>query len=333
MADRTTAIRLSKQDRGIVVFHLWQSLAYPARLLLSFSLILGGFALQLVSGLTAYEEALAVSGVVLILLGNLFLLVKGYDNRIDQGRLVPQDQWESVGIEKLRELVALDKQLSRWDRSLIDVTNPLGLVTFLVVLGIIGIIVVFLPGAPRVLAVDAAVLLVPHWVTGVRRLLRLPKLLVKARAMHEVLEMVQPHAQGWKVDVLMEIRGKETQLPVDIKFRMMPEAKGGEGREDGDDFLGLYGQCSTNDVQGTSYPYFYAVLVARKGFGLGELYKSYQKPRDTTVEFDTQGEVETLVIRQDTDIRNGYKTNEVAAVSIFQAGFNLAQQAVAAKRD
>ena len=324
MASGSSVFGLSRSDRGIVVFHVWQSLSYGPRMALSFLLILGGFALQLATALLDYDLLLIIAGCALIFTGNLFLLVKGYDNRVDQRYLDPQARWEPVGIEKLRELVALDKQLSRWDTSVMDVTNKRGFWAFIIVAAGLGAGILFAPGVLRILALDAALLLLPHWLTGTRRLLRLPKLMVKAEAILGVLETVQPEIEEWDLEVLMELRGKETQLPQDIKFRLMPAKKD-------DDFLGFYGQCSTNDVQGQSFPYFYTVLVARQGYGLKQLFDAYKKPRGIFTDFDVQGEVETFVIRQSTGKKQGYHTNPVDAVTVFQAGLGVAKLVVDGK--
>ncbi len=338
MASASGASTLSRSGRGIVIFHLWQSLSYGPRLLLSFSLIAAGFLLQLASGFSDYGALLIVAGAVLLFSGNLFLLVKGYDNRVEQGRLDPAASWEPVGIEKLRRLVALDRQMGKWDTSYMDITNKRGFWAFVVLAGALGAGILFMPGVVRLLALDAALLLLPHWFTGTRRLLRLPKLMVKAEAILGVLETVQPEIEDWDLDVLMELKGKDVQLPQDIKFRLMPKKEeGGEegaeaapvGRSGAGDFLGFYGQCSTNDVQGTSYPYFYTVLVARKGYGLKQLFESYKKPRGINADFDTEDEVETFVIRQSTGKKQGYHTNPVDAVTVFQAGLEVARKAVA----
>jgi len=382
MAAGGSILKLGEQERGIVIFHLWQGLAYGARMALSFGLILAGLVVQLLTAIAeGYELLTALGGAVLILAGNLFLLVKGYDNRVEQRYLDPTVQWEQVGMEKLRELVSLDKQLQTWDRSLMDITNRTGLLAFLIVAGGLGAAMLLAPDILKLLALDAALLLLPHWLTGTRRLLRMPKLMVKAEAILAVLETAAPELEGWDLDVLMELKGKGggkgTQLPQDIKFRLMLKpgitGEGGadQGRADqgrGDaaddraaqeqapddqahqapddqapddqgsaaatpgpgDFLGFYGQCSTNDVQGVSYPYFYTVLVAKKGYGLKELFDSYKKPRGIYADYDEQDEVETFVIRQSTRKKQGYHTNPVEAMTVFQEGMGQARLAVAA---
>jgi hypothetical protein len=254
----------------------------------------------------------------LIALGNLFLLVSGYDNRIDFEKYDPAAEWERAENDKLDELVQLDGKIRRWDRSVLDVTNVMGIATFIVLAVVLALTALVFPGPPRILAIDAAVLLLPHWVTGIRRVLTRPKLMTKAVTIRAVLDAAKDQLREHRVDLMMLLRGGEAKLPEDIKFKV-------DIKNHHPDFLGLYGQVVLNEVQGSSYPYFYVVLVARKGFGLPEA-RSYQAPRGMTSQLRPQGEVEVLVIRQTTTRRSGYHTKPEKAVKIFLEGLKLAER-------
>ena len=90
--------------------------------------------------------------------------------------------------------------------------------------------------------------------------------------------------------------------------------------------MGLYGQVVTNDVNGTSYPYFYVVLVARKGFGLQPVFQAYRPPKKMTKEFKVEDDVEVFVIRQTTSKTSGYHTKNKKMTAILKAGIALADQ-------
>jgi hypothetical protein len=79
-------------------------------------------------------------------------------------------------------------------------------------------------------------------------------------------------------------------------------------------------------VQGTSYPYFYVVLVARKGFGLRDAYSAHNAGHRVTKEFKYEGEVEVMVLRQETTKTSGYHTKPAVANEIFYEGLELAEQ-------
>jgi len=299
-------------DRGIVVFLVLPSLAYPVRLAASLLLIVAGCAIQLAT-------LSLLPGLLVIAAGNLLLLVRGYDNRVNPRGFVADAQWERVDVERLAELEALHRKMRRWDRSALDITNPLGVVVFLCVAVPIVLGIVLLPGLGRVAAVDAAVLLVPHWVTGTRSILTRPRLLVQIGAIRDVIAYDAKALARHRVVPLMLLSGGDVRVPDDVKFRV-------DIADRHEDFLGLYGQVSINEVQGASYPYFYVVLVARRGYGLGEAYRRFQPPYTLVAEFDTKGEVEVLIIRQRTTKNSGYHTTSGTARETLRQGLRLAEQ-------
>lgn len=308
----------AKSDRGTVVFWLFPSLQYNVRLSIGFVIIGVGLVLQL-AGTGLFP------GITLVAVGNLLLLVKGYDNRVDLRVFEPEANWERVGMEKLGELRALDKKMRGWDRSMLDVTNPLGAVMLILLLGSLVLIFASSVGGEgvvvesvRILVLDAAVLFVPHWLTGVRSILRQPGLLVRIEAIESVLERAKLRLKDHQVTLLMLLGGGQVAMPEDVKFKV--EIAGHDP-----DFLGLYGQVVINEVQGTSYPYFYVVLVARRGFGLRETFDRYVSTSRVTKEFKVEKEVEVMVLRQHTTKRSGYHTKPAVANRIFHEGLDLAE--------
>jgi hypothetical protein len=300
-----------REDRGIVVFWLLPALGYGHRLAASFALLAIGFLIQLVS-------RSLMPGVLVLLGGNLLLLVRGYDNRVKISRFDPDREWQPVALEKLRELEELHRRMRRWDRSALDVTNPLGLIVLLLVAVPI-VVAIGAGGVAQLLGVDAAVLLGPHWVTGTRSILVRPKLLVQIKTLRGVLDGAREALRSHIVRLLMLLPGGETRIPQDVKFRV--DLAGRDER-----FLGLYGQVVINEVQGTSYPYFYVVLVAKRGFGLERASQEYDPPRNVVKEFKTEGEVEVLVIRQRTTKKSGYHTKPAVADQILREGLALAER-------
>jgi hypothetical protein len=299
-------------ERGIVVFKLWPSLYYNTRLFVSFTLIAVGLAFQMISGSL-------IAGLVLIALGNLFLLVSGYDNRVDFDNYDPTAEWERAELDKLDELIRLDRKIRRWDRSILDVTNWLGASMFILLAVVVALTALLFRGLPRILAIDAAVLFLPHWLTGIRRVLTQPKLVTKAVTIRHILDTTKDHLRDHHVDLMTLLKGADAKLPDDVKFKV-------DIKDHHPDFLGLYGQVVLNEVQGSSYPYFYVVLVARQGFGLPDARQNYRVPEGITSELKYQGEVEVLVIRQRTTKKSGYHTKPNIAVKIFLEGLRLAEQ-------
>ena len=231
-------------------------------------------------------------------------------------------EWERVERSQLDELLDLHARMRRWDQSFLDVTNPRGLVVFALLAGGGAFLAYRIGGLPRILAVDAMVLLLPHWITGVRSILTRPKLMVRVKLIDRLLEHLDQEPGRHRVHLLMLLRGREHKIPNDVKLKV-------DIRDHPPDFLGLYGQVVINEVNGTSYPYFYVVLVARSGFGLEALEESYERPANRLLELDQQDEVEVLVLRQRTTRKSGYHTPWVTARRILDEGVRLAEQACA----
>lgn len=311
MLDDTSFYRLSNSDRGIVTFHFWQSLRYEKRLALSFGLILIGLVIQLVT-------QTFFTGAPFILVGNLFLLVKGYDNRVDTGKWDPSAEWQVIEPGKLEELSKLDKNIRRWDISFLDISNNVGRITFSVI--VIGLIIAasITSGLARIILFDGMLLLLPHWITGIRRILRLPGFLVKIESLQIALNAVKAYTPECKVDIMILLKGKKQTLPDDVKFRI---SFNGQNKN----FLGLYGQVVINEVQGTSYPYFYVVIAARNGYGLTKAFDSFKPPVGLIKEFKSDNEVEVIVIRQHTTKTSGYHTIKSTINSIIISGYGYAK--------
>jgi hypothetical protein len=199
------------------------------------------------------------------------------------------------------------------------VTSPGGLVLFAVVAALLGFVAFAAEGVLRILAVDGLVLLVPHWLTGVRRILTRPRLMIKVDTIQRLLANLGPKLDRHRVDLMMLLDGAETRIPVDLKFKVDLE-------DHHPDFLGLYGQVVLNEVQGRSYPYFYVVLVARKGFGLKQAYDDYRAPGGITREFKVQRDVEVFIIRQHTTKTSGYHTRPGTATKILWEGLEVAEK-------
>ncbi|NLF39385.1 hypothetical protein GX586_08060 [bacterium] len=308
---------LTRQEQGIVVFALWRSLAYAPRLAFSLLCIGAGLALQAATGSV-------LPWCLLVLAGNLLLVVRGYDNRVQYAGYEAGASWEKADRAALDAVIELHRKMRRWDRSALDVTNPLGGVLFALVAVVIGAMIVrgAQPGgaAWMITGVNAAILIVPHWVTGIRSILTKPALVIKIDTINAVTAAAAAALAGATVEYFMLLKGKETKLPDDVKIRVkLPEQREG--------FLGLYGQVVTNTVQGTTYPYFYTVLVAKKGFGLRRAHERYTAPEGVTAEYSEQEDVEVFVIRQTTTKTSGYHTKPAAAARLLGEGVLAARGA------
>ena len=307
-------------NQGIVVFKIWKSLRYHIRLLISLCFILAGFIIQYFS----YD---ILPGVVFIFLGNLLLLPSGYTNRVDLGLFDPKTDWEKIGKHKLDELLTLDRKIRRWDLSTIDISNALGGIIFFILLFLAGIFTLVAfdeqNRTMQIICVDAVVLVLPFWLTGLRSKFTIPKLTMKIKLIKTLLSdvEVEKSLQGHSIEYFLLLKGKDSRIPADVKFKV-------NIANQHKNFLGFYGQITLNSINSTVFPYFYVVLVAKKGFGLNRVHTSYSPHKNYVKGFKTQKDVEVLVVRQNTGtVRSGYRTNKKQVRAIFLEGLQLAEKA------
>jgi len=309
---------LTSDEQNIIVFTFLTRLPYKLRLLTSAVLIVTGFVIQFIM----YFE---FPGILCVLAGNLLLLTKGYDNRVNLGKYRADSSWEKVSQDKFAELRELDRKMQKWDLDALDISNSLGLVFFVLIIGSLGAAIwyggIFNNPAIRMLAINAGVLLLPHWVTGIRSILTRPELMMKMSLFESVLEKSGQALKEATVEYFMLLsEQKDTKLPKDVKVRI---SFNGQDK----DFLGYYGQIVLNKVKGHSYPYFYVVLVAKKRFGLKRYCDSFTPQNKQVKEYDRQKSVEVFIIRQKTTKTSGYHTSPGAAAALFAQGLRVAEDA------
>lgn len=309
---------LSRTEQDIVVFHLFPSLSYRMRLMISVGVVLIGMFIQ-------YLSISLWPGIIFVIAGSLLLVVKGHHNRIKVGKFNPSAQWEKVDKSQVDKILGINKKMKKWDKSFIDITSGAGIFMFIVII-IASLIVLGMSSETTgiILVSNVAALLIPYWFTGVKKILTTPGLVNKIKIYNKVLHLFKNHMAGCNIEHFVLLQGKESKFPKDIKLRI-------SFKNQNPDFLGLYAQITTNDVSGKEYPYFYIVLVAKKGYGLKKYYQSANIDRKTTKEFSTEGDVEVFVIRQYTTRTTGYHTNSKAIVNIFKYGLENAKIAAVKK--
>lgn len=333
-----SATKVSDENIKTVLFLVLPTLEYKLRMGISLALILVAFYIQ-------FQLNQAVPGIVFLVCGNLLLLVKGYDNRVKFAGYHPEAEWTEVDMHTIRVLKYTEEKVKRWDRDIFDVSNTPGAVIFGLVLVVMGFVYFSLlprPGTEslQLLIIDAGILLFPHWLTGLRRISHVLTggLTLKIDEITNILNrcrnQLKPHATHY----YMLLKGHKVKIPTDVKFRV-DIANAPEG------FLGLYGQVVLNDVQGKKYPYFYCVLVARRGNPyLAKLEKLNVAPRKKQAkgffnklfsmaivedriitEYKLQRDVQVLVIRQYTTRTSGYHTKTAMEDRILRLSITMAE--------
>lgn len=309
------SITLSKEEQGIVVFHIWKSLPYGLRMFLSFFLISIGFIIQYYGGLWV--------GLLFVFGGNLLLLVKGYDNRVKLGKYSAEGEWVKTDKEHLQDIVEMNKKLIKWDKSPFDITSGGGIGLFIFMA--ISISVMYLIAIDsynytlEYISLDIAFLFFPHWFSGLKRITTTPLLINKIAIYNKIMKENQELIKNKKLSFMIYVKGKEVKLPEDVKmkidFNNQPEG-----------FMGMYAQISLNNVQGRLYPYFYVVIVAKKELNiLDKYYNSVNVSKPIIKEKSTENNMDIIIIRQFTTKTGGYFTKPKTVNKIFSTGLDIAE--------
>ncbi|HIJ64806.1 MAG TPA: hypothetical protein HPP77_02560 [Candidatus Hydrogenedentes bacterium] len=301
------------ERRGEIHFYVAKSLPYNARLIIAFLLMIAGLVVEAI----LLDSAFWV-GLPIVLAGVIMLLTKGYDNTVQRRRA--SKDWRPATRAEVERIIALDKKQRDWDKATVDITCTRGLLTLVAIAVVAGLTALFLSQtvSQRMLPVvigNAAVMVLPFWVTGVRSILKNDKLIIKAKMLLEI-------------EKAFERFGRQSDEEFQYQLQTA-KAKDGSGEVPGDakavlafhegppEFLGMQIQVSINSVQGNDFPYFYCVLVARPGLDGMNGNPFSPPPRNVIIEPKRQDDVDIVVIRQRTTKNSGYHTKQPVATRIF----------------
>jgi len=302
-------------------FSLLKGLSYRRRLLIVALLAAAGLSLQVV-----FFSFWA--GLPLLLAAVLCSWVVGFDNKLDKRRFHHDVAWETAPFDRVATIVRLDRAGRRWDFSLLDISNATGGVVFLV--GLLGAIALAglafgKAGKPAAMIVggDFVLLILVQWFSGMRSRFRQPDLVVKAEHALAVMRTLREEVEReGELSVQLRMGGKsEERAPNDMKLSIRyPEAPA--------HFLGVQAQIVLNRVQGTPYPYFYAVVVTRQGHGLFAAARRVELPRGVILETKSEKDVDVAIIRQHTTKTSGYHTKPDVSGRILRTALEIARRAV-----
>jgi hypothetical protein len=311
----------SPEQRDSIRFYVAKGLSYQVRRNVILSLLFVGMILQIIM-VTVWP------GIPFLFAAVCLGLVKGYDSRIRLANFRNDPTWTEVPIEKIREIETLRQKSKEWDRDALDITNALGCAIFLIVLilgWILTILVGFLAGsfnAAIIMAADFLILVVPFYFTGVRLALKQGNLAIKVRLLLELHAYFEQHkieSESFVPMILLAHDRDNKTAPTDVKFQIRYQGLPSET------FYGLQSAVNINLVQGTSYAYFYCVLVAKPGFGLKKYQSKVRESKSVKCEYGSQTNAEVLVIRHPTTKTSGYFTDDATCMAILSAAMDAAR--------
>jgi hypothetical protein len=336
-----------RERRHLLQFYFLPRWDYGLRLAWAGGLIGAGMLMQLLWRPNSPAPLLLLT-LPMLFVGTILLLVRGFNlkppGRLDQG------EWEKTTRDRFRQVRAMESEVKSWDEVLTDITCVSGSVIFaMVAIGVVLLWVVLqsqqeLRQAATLFAVDAAVLILPHWFTGTRRGWRPVALRQQIGALEVALHSIETYEEPpCQIQPMFEMTGNDQKrTPVAARaFVRFPDGPV--------DFLGLQFQVALNDVQGTKYPYLYVVLIAKKSFRLLEqhldkiraaLESKQERPKGLlglfageqtdglTVESSSENDVDVIIIRQHTTKKSGYHTDPAACGLIARAAWASAAEIV-----
>ena len=291
------------EQRDSVRFYLAKNLSYNLRVNLMLILLVVGFGLQILFMNAVYGAFFVLAGVVLV-------LVKGYDSRVRVKGFSLDPNWKTVSIGKILEIEQLRKRSRKWDSDALDISNPLGIFSLILIGGpalLASVLLGSLANDIRVtiiLATDIVLFMVPLWFSGMKFILKQPNLAIRVKVilrLYEVFKTIKLEDEEFR-PALMLTKGDEGEsVPIDARFSIkLPNYPEG--------LYGLQAQINLNVVQGASYPYFYCVLAAKPGFGLSRYKEKIKLDGKIICEYQEDSKAEVLVIRQYTTKKTGYHT-------------------------
>jgi hypothetical protein len=327
------------EKQGEIAFVIAKSMPYRPRMAVVAAALLCGLLVQLLFSFWI--------GLALLLLASLMGMIKGYDAK---PATAPDVKWERVTPDEYRKVREKADALKKWDTDAFDGTNSAGAVMFLLVAAACLIIYQPVSSALRLPdgfwvfpAIDAGVLLVPLWITGVREYLKKDQLLIKIKLLEEMMRRLEEPSDVQVFPMLgLQAAGEGKTAPSDA--RLMVKLVGAP-----EEFMGLQVQVSINSVKGTDFPYLYCVLIAKKGAGFLDGYEQFKVTADgglaggiaaflglassfgPVYETSPSPEVDVLVIRQKAGRNGGYSTSPAQAWSMVSAALDAARGLSAAR--
>jgi len=305
----------------LLQFHLARSLSYGWRFGVAAGLLLAGIAIEL-----TVPPPLGFAGVAGFFGASLLLAASGYSNR---PQTTSAGFWKLAPVDRLDQIVELNRRSQRWDYAVLDITNGLGVLS----LGLAGglmVVAAFVaesvqPGIGALLVgLSGSALLLPIWFSGWRSGHTRADLVQKVKVLQQVLKDYEGQRQRDEtVRASLHLQGTdERAVPKDARLQITWDRVS-------PDFYGVQCQVNINNVQGRKYPYCYFVAVAKAGLDIFPAAEGVAVPKRITVETKHQGDVVVVVIRGHTTRQSGYHTKPAACRELLGAALEVGRRIAA----
>lgn len=306
------------EDQDTLQFYVLKSLSYSARILLYLGCIASGFIVQIIT-------VSFLPGAFLLIFAALINMVKGYSIKPARASKQYEDNWIRTGMEKVHQINRIKENIDKWDKDAMDISNKAGCMVFgLVTMLLVAVLLILISqvgyNVALIFFADSLILVLSLWFNGMKIKGNQDILYIKTDIIIELekhFEKLRYKGESF-VPSLMLAKDKEGKdYPTDCRFNIVfDNAPAG--------FYGILAQININTVD-TNYPYFYCVITAKAGFGIGKYSKRIDIPQNIVSEYSRDGEAEVIVIRQRTAKNSGYHTKMTACKNIFNIALSLAR--------
>lgn len=304
------------EEQDKIKFCFFTSLPYTNRMLFYFGCIAAGFILQIIT-LTAWP------GALLLIFAALLNLLKGYKT-VEHRAYRADSDWTKTSMEKIHQINQIRTKIEKWDKAALDITNSTGCFVFGAIA--LGLIMIFIAlsstgsSVAHLFLIDAFILIIPLWFNGLRTKAHQNNLYIKTDMIIELeryFELIKKEGENLVPAMIFSWHKSGKNFPTDCRFNIlfdnMPE-----------NFYGIQAQININVVN-TSYPYFYCVITAKQGFGLGRYIHKVSTSKNIVLEHSNDRAAEVIVIRQYTTKSSGYHTKINVCKSILEVALNISR--------
>lgn len=269
-------------------------------------------------------------GLAVVLLGHVPLWVRRQTGSPGGATPAHEEMWAPVEDGWLERVVLLERRSLLRDLGPWDATRWLGVLTLLLTASAVLVLVAWLsreagPDAAHRVAIAAAALLAPIWLSGAGSSWQPSELLVKGAALDRARRTAARLAPGEyeAVPQLAHRRARRRLYPVDARLLLRP-AGGDPGG-----FLGISVQVALHSIDGRDLPYLFCVLLGEEGFAWpgADLQFGPGEGRPTVFELGNDAGVDFLVVRQHVDGQGGWTTETRDVERLVAAALEVSAQA------
>ena len=308
-------MKKSKEEfKGFVIL---PQLNYVLRIIITLFLIITAVFIQF------YFDKI-IPGFIVLFLASIINIIRDIKYKVDFSE---KKDWKEVTEEEYRKFIKRMENIKKLKgHSFSEKFTIIFSIIFIIILSTPIIDFFILNRELTTLVIDSLILFLPIFLSGNRsfKIDREEDTFIKVKNLLYAMNILEVKTKKFDLVPYFEISEVKNKGKIPVDAKVMVKAK-----DSPPELLGIQFQVNINRVQSKKYPYFYAVIIARKDFGLfKKAEKIFKKAKKNVIdnnikfEFSKQEEVDVIVIRQETTQETGYYTDKkiiekIVLISLF----------------